>query len=44
MTRKISSHFNMGRELQDRPDKLTLCIDVNEEKRDFNAEESLPPE
>ena len=44
MTRKISSRFNMGRELQARQEGIALGIDVNEEKPDFNAEETLPPD
>ena len=44
MTRKISSRFNPGCELQARQDDLTLNIEVNEEKRDFNVQESLPPD
>lgn len=44
MTRKISSRFNPGCKLKVRQDEVTLNVDVNEEKRDFNAEESRPPD
>jgi len=44
MTQISSRTYMQDRELEFRQDEVALNIDVNEEKRDFNAEETLPPD